>query len=207
MEGPFFGGGMLLAQNTPEAENNCGKDKFWKEREPDIRIIHMNTTLEMPAPVAKANAPRPKAKILLTDDDPAIRHILLRLLTDEGYQVLTAANGVEALELARVTRFDLVLLDLNMPLKDGWETFEQLTNRQPALPIILITARPNQLFPALASGVVALMEKPLDLTKLFSTIHNLMEEPLETRLTRSMGRGAVFSYVPPQADGFAGKAR
>ncbi len=161
----------------------------------------------MPAPVAKANAAGARAKILLTDDDPAIRHILLRLLTDEGYHVLTAANGVEALELARVTKFDLVLLDLNMPMKDGWETFEQLTNWQPALPIILITARPNQLFPALASGVVALMEKPLDLTKLFSTIHNLMEEPLETRLTRSMGQGSVFSYVPPKTDGFAWRTK
>jgi DNA-binding NtrC family response regulator len=68
------------------------------------------------------------------------------------------------------------------------------------LPIILITARPNQLFPALASGVVALMEKPLDLTKLFSTIRNLLEEPLETRLSRTMGRSAVFSYVPPRSE-------
>jgi len=166
----------------------------------------MSTTLEMPAPVAKANTKPAPAKILLTDDDPAIRHILHRLLSDEGYSVVTAANGVEALDMARVTKFDLALLDLNMPLKDGWETFEQLTNRQPALPIILITARPNQLFPALASGVVALLEKPLDLTKLFSTIHNLMEEPLETRLARSMGQAAVFSYVPPKSEDFAGTA-
>jgi CheY-like chemotaxis protein len=112
---------------------------------------------------------------------------------------------VEALELARVTTFDLALLDLNMPLKDGWETFEQLSNWQPTLPIILITARPNQLFPALASGVVALLEKPLDLTKLFSTIHNLLEEPLETRLARTMGRSAVFSYVPPKSNELDGK--
>ena len=52
---------------------------------------------------------------------PAIRQILCRLLAEEGYRVLTAANGVEALELAKVTTFDLALLDLNMPLKDGWE--------------------------------------------------------------------------------------
>lgn len=162
----------------------------------------MNTTLEMPMPVSQVNAVKrsTKAKILLTDDDPAIRQILCRLLCEEGYRVLTAANGVEALELAKVTTFDVALLDLNMPLKDGWETFEQLSNRQPMLPIILITARPNQLFPALASGVVALMEKPLDLTKLFSTIRNLLEEPLETRLARNMGRSAVFSYVPSQPE-------
>ena len=172
----------------------------------------MNATLEipgtdMPAPVSKPAAAKPaKIKILLTDDDPAIRQILLRLLTEEGYSVLTATNGVEALELARVTKFDIALLDLNMPVKDGWETFKQLSTRQPELPIILITARPNQLFPALASGVVALLEKPLDLTKLFLTIHNFLEEPMETRLARSEGRPAVFSYIPPKPDASAAEA-
>lgn len=162
---------------------------------------------EMSAPVRKLNAAKPaKVKILITDDDPAIRQILMRLLTEEGYFVLTAANGVEALELARLTKFDIVLLDLNMPVKDGWETFEQLSTRQPLLPIILITARPNQLFPALASGVVALLEKPLDLTKLFLTIHNFLEEPLETRFARTMGRPTVFSYIPPKSDEAAGRA-
>ena len=166
----------------------------------------MNATLEMtaddsPAAASKIAPGKPaKIKILLTDDDPAIRQILLRLLTEEGYSVVTATNGVEALELARVTKFDIALLDLNMPVKDGWETFEQLSTRQPMLPIILITARPNQLFPALASGVVALLEKPLDLTKLFLTIHNFLEEPLETRLARTTGRPAAFSYIPPKSD-------
>lgn len=138
-----------------------------------------------------------KSKILLVDDDPAIRQILHRLLGEEDYSVLTAANGVEALELDKAIRFDLVLLDLNMPMKDGWETFKQLSIRHPPLPIILITARPNQFFPALASGVGALLEKPLDFVKLFHTIRSLLEEPAEVRLARYRGRPAGFSYVPP----------
>ncbi len=73
--------------------------------------------------------------------------------------MLTAADGVEALELANATKFDLVLLDLNMPVKDGWQTFEQLTAKDPTLPIIIITARPNQFFSALSAGVGALLEK------------------------------------------------
>ena len=93
-----------------------------------------------------------KKKILLVDDDSAIRRILRRVLSGEGYSVLTAANGEEALELAAAEHFDLVLLDLNMPEKDGWETFEELTEFHPLLPVIVITARPNQIFPAL-SGV------------------------------------------------------
>src|SRR5271170_155011 len=128
-----------------------------------------------------------KKKILLVDDDSAIRKILLRLLSEEGYSVLPAANGVEALEFASVAKFDLVLLDLNMPQKNGWETFEQLTSQDPLLPVIVITARPNQLFPALASGVGALLEKPLDFARLLETIYSLLEEPPEVRRARLAG--------------------
>ena len=137
----------------------------------------------------------PKNKILLVDDDPAIRQILQRLLEDENYFALTAANGAEALQLASHTKFDLVLLDLNMPVKDGWETFEQLSEKHPLLPVILITARSNQFFPALASGAGALLEKPLDFVKLFETIRLLLIEPPEVRLARFKGQAAMLALV------------
>jgi CheY-like chemotaxis protein len=155
----------------------------------------MNVPFEMSAPVKAPQSP--KQKILLVDDDPAIRQILVRLLTEEDFIVLTAANGVEALVLSASAKFDLVLLDLNMPVKNGWETFEQMSADNPLLPIILITARPNQFFPALAAGVGALLEKPLDFTKLFQTIRELLEESEEERLARLTGRSAAFSYIPP----------
>jgi two-component system response regulator (stage 0 sporulation protein F) len=160
----------------------------------------MNMMLETPAPAAKPEVVKPaKPRILLVDDDPAIRQILLHLLTEEGYLVLTAAHGEEALGLIQATRFDLVLLDLNMPVKGGWETYEQLSVLRPLLPVILITARPNQFFSAAASGVGALLEKPLDFVKLFSTITTLLEEPDEVRLARHHGRSAVFRYIPPMS--------
>jgi len=171
----------------------------------------MNTLLEMQTPVIeveprpKAVNPTPKKKILLVDDDPAIRQILVRLLQEEGYFVLTAANGGEALALADATKFDLVMLDLNMPVKDGWSTFEQLTAKTPTLPIILITARPNQLFPALAAGVGALLEKPLDFVKLFDTVRTLLEEPEDIRLARISGRSSMFRFIPPKADQVEGR--
>lgn len=156
----------------------------------------MTNLLAAPAPAEKTKPARPtRKKIMLVDDDPAIRHILLRLLTEENFFVLTAADGVEALELANATKFDLVLLDLNMPVKDGWQTFEQLTAKDPTLPIIIITARPNQFFSALSAGVGALLEKPLNFTKLFDTIRDLLEEPAENRLARLTGRPSAFHYV------------
>ena len=146
------------------------------------------------------DTPKGKATILLADDDPAIRQILYRLLVDEGYHVLTASNGVEAIEIAMRFKVDLLLLDLNMPVKDGWKVFEQISSNCPSLPVILITARPNQFFPALAAGAGALMEKPLDFTQLFVTIHNLLEEPVAVRLARALGEPAAFNYVPSIPD-------
>ena len=141
-----------------------------------------------------------KNRILLVDDDPGVRRMLLRVLEEENYLVLPATNGVQALEIASTKAPDLVLLDLAMPLQNGWDAFQQLANDHPSLPVIIITARSNQLFPALASGVGALMEKPLDLPKLLRTIRDLLAEPAETRLARAAGRLAEFHYLPPKRE-------
>jgi len=159
----------------------------------------MNALLESPLPEAPSKTSHQlKEKILLVDDEPAIRRVLTRILAGEGYNVLPATNGVEALEFAAHGDFDLVLLDLNMPGMNGWDTFEKLTSKNPLLPIIVITARPNQRFTALAAGIGALMEKPLDLQKLFLTIRDLLDEPVDVRLARLAGRQSEFHYVPPK---------
>ena len=139
-----------------------------------------------------------KPRLLLVDDDPSVREMIGRVLAEAGYIVLLAANGQEALDFAAATEVDLVLLDLNMPVKNGWDTFERLTTANPLLPIIIITARPNQLFPALASGVGALMEKPLDFPTLLETIRTLLAEPAERRLDRIAGKAAEFHYIRAQ---------
>jgi len=160
----------------------------------------MGSQLKSSELAAGENSPSAEKKILLVDDDSAIRRLLLRVLSGEGYSVLTAVNGEEALEFASAAKFDLVLLDLNMPAKDGWETFEELSELHPLLPVIVITARPNQIFPALAAGVGALLEKPLDFTRLLEEIPRLLQEPRQTRLARLAGRPSLFSYVPPAED-------
>jgi CheY-like chemotaxis protein len=162
----------------------------------------MNALLKSPLRDAQpVTSPQVKKKILLVDDDPAIRKMLGLLLTGEGYTVLLAVNGGDSIEVVRTTEIDLVLLDLNMPGMDGWQTFEQLASENPMLPIVVITARPNQHFTALAAGIGALLEKPLDLPKLFLTIRDLLDEPDEIRLARVAGRPSEFHYVPPRTAG------
>jgi two-component system response regulator CpxR len=129
------------------------------------------------------------------DDDPSVRSALAQVLAEEGYTVICGANGDEALKTVDAT-IDLVLLDLNMPVRNGWDTFEQLTTRNPMLPVIIITARPNQLFTALSAGVGALMEKPLDFPELLEAIRSLLSEPDDVRIARIAGKRTEFRYSP-----------
>jgi len=137
-----------------------------------------------------------KKTLLLVDDDPGIRESVAQVLTKEGYEVVPAASSQEAVELAATCPVHLVLLDLNLPRKSGWDTFEMLTRQNPWLPVIIITGRSNQLFLSLAVGAGALMEKPLDLPKLLQTVRNLLAEPMETRIARQEGKSTEFHYLP-----------
>jgi len=115
-----------------------------------------------------------KKRILLADDDSAVRRMLFRVLSDEGYFVIQASNGREVLQSTASGDVDLAVLDLSAPLDDAWKNLQQLNAGHPNLPIILITARSNPVFPTLVSGVKALLEKPLDLPKLLRTISEVL---------------------------------
>lgn len=104
---------------------------------------------------------------------------------------MRAANGLEAIEVASANSVDLVLLDLNMPGQGGWDTFERITSENSNLAVIIITAKPDQLFTSLAAGVGALLEKPLDFHLLLKTVSDLLNESAEQHLTRWSGRGMV----------------
>jgi CheY-like chemotaxis protein len=136
-----------------------------------------------------------KAKILLADDDDEVLAALSSVLSSESYEVIVAKNGREAIEHFREQHIDVALLDLNMPVKGGWEAFERLTTIHPLLQVIVITARPDQYPLAIAAGVAALMEKPLDLPLLLQTIDELLVEPVEKRLSRLAGRRPITKYL------------
>jgi len=140
---------------------------------------------------------RADLRILLVDDDTAVRDSLNDVLLAEGYcSVIPAENGQQALDFANELPVDLVLLDLNMPVKNGWDTFEQFTREHPLIPVIIATARPNQLFTALNAGVGALLEKPMDIPTLLRTIEKLLAESAEQRLARLAGQKTEFHYQP-----------
>jgi DNA-binding NtrC family response regulator len=136
-----------------------------------------------------------KGKILLADDDPEILVSLSAVLNSEGYEVITAANGREACHKFKEEHVDVAILDLKMPVRDGWDAFERLTAINPLVQVIIITARPDQYPAAVAAGVAAFMEKPLDLPLLLRTIEELVAEPIDSRLSRLTGSEPVARFL------------
>jgi CheY-like chemotaxis protein len=138
-------------------------------------------------------------RLLIADDDALVRGSLAAVLASEGYAVDEARNGIEAVTRAIENLPDLVLLDLNMPHWDGWTAFSQLDRVTPLLPVIVITARPNQYEKAVRLGVDAFMEKPLNIPVLVRAIKRLTSED-EKRHVRRITNPAFVTQLLGSAD-------
>jgi two-component system, NtrC family, nitrogen regulation response regulator NtrX len=114
--------------------------------------------------------------ILVVDDEKDIRTSLTGILEDEGYQVITASSGVEAIESVRQDLPDLILLDIWMPGIDGLETLERLKTLFPQLTVIMISGH-GTIETAVKStklGAFDFIEKPLSLDKVLITVSNAL---------------------------------
>lgn len=136
-----------------------------------------------------------KKRILLVDDDPSVRNAIGLVLESAGYDVTATGDGNEALHHFESTRFNLVLLDLNLAQESGWDVFERLSTQCPLVPIIILTGVNGQYPIARAAGVGALLEKPVEVPVLLKTIEELLAEPEETRLRRMCGYQDDTTYV------------
>lgn len=135
-----------------------------------------------------------RKRVLLADDQPTIRDSLSRLLRRQGYNVVLAENGREALERAKHETFDLVLLDLSMPEMNGWEALKRLAALKPELPVVIITAHPHQRPWVEPTGAWALLEKPIEIPLLLSTIHGLTEQAAHSGPTNEAGARPRFKH-------------
>jgi DNA-binding response OmpR family regulator len=146
------------------------------------------------------NAPAVQRHVLIADDDEAVRGSLAAVLQSEGYEVEEACDGLEAVSRAIKRKPDLVLLDLNMPNADGWTAFKQLDCVTPLLPVLVITARPNQYPEAVRVGVDAFMEKPLNIPILVKAVKQLTTEDEGRHVNRITQRDFVTQHLGSQAD-------
>jgi two-component system, OmpR family, alkaline phosphatase synthesis response regulator PhoP len=117
-------------------------------------------------------------KILITEDDPSFLRFMSYLLGKEGYEVLTASNGVEGLFKAQEEKPDLLILDIMLPGLDGFEVCNQLrtnpeTNR---LPILMLSAKgqDGDRFTGIDVGADEYLVKPVERAVLLNTIEHLL---------------------------------
>jgi CheY-like chemotaxis protein len=115
--------------------------------------------------------------VLIVDDDPAIRTLLVDLLEDEGYEVASAANGQEALRYLHDAQTPprIILLDLMMPVMSGWQ-FRDVQRQRPELaqiPVIVLSASENLPEAARVLAASAYVPKPVNLERLTQIVDAL----------------------------------
>jgi CheY-like chemotaxis protein len=120
----------------------------------------------------------PERLILVVDDDPDILQTLALCLSTEGYRVTMAANGQEALGLLAKEKPAAILLDLMMPVMDGWQFVAEIEKRGLRnAPLLILSADRSVQGHALKLGADAFLAKPFDLDELLGKVHQLTGGP------------------------------
>ncbi|MFH0826629.1 MAG: response regulator [Candidatus Omnitrophota bacterium] len=116
-------------------------------------------------------------KILYVDDDVEIQGLIKDILSKEGFGITIAKDGQEALRLAKAEKFDLILLDYLMPGLNGDQVCVSLKDDATTaeIPVIMVTAYPNEKEKALAVGAVDFIEKPIEKTDLLLRIRSVLK--------------------------------
>ncbi|GJQ19715.1 MAG: hypothetical protein HBSIN02_00700 [Bacteroidia bacterium] len=117
-----------------------------------------------------------KNKILVVDDEEALRTVLSAELEGEGYQVSTAADGDEAIKIIGSEQFHLILLDIKMPNVDGFEVLKYVKQHQPSTKVIMLTgfADLKNAIESKKLGAEDFVSKPYDLVDLLTTVERVL---------------------------------
>ena len=120
---------------------------------------------------------RPSRRVLVVDDDDLIRATVADALEFEGYEVVTATNGVEALEQVRTSRPNAVLLDLMMPVMDGWTFMEHCRREElcAETPVLVMSAYRHLAEAASNLAANACIAKPFDLDVLLGAVERIVQ--------------------------------
>ncbi len=127
-------------------------------------------------------------RILVIDDDAALRQTLARVLQRAGHEVTTAESGEVALSLIDGTRFDLVYMDLRMPGMAGLDVLRLIHEKDPSLPVVMFTAQPdvNSAVEALRRGATDYLLKPLQPQAFIERTHNILSRQEKERRKREI---------------------
>ncbi|MEO7080063.1 MAG: sigma-54 dependent transcriptional regulator [Flavobacteriales bacterium] len=128
------------------------------------------------------------AKILIIDDEKAIRNALRDILEHEKHKVEEAEDGASGLEKAKKSKFDVVLCDIKMPKMDGMEMLEKLMAHDDSIPVIMISGHGtiDTAVEAIKKGAFDFIQKPPDLNRILVTLRNALERGSLVQETRTL---------------------
>lgn len=134
-------------------------------------------------------------KVLVVDDDPVVARSFDRVLSDKGYAVITANNAQEALDKLETENYDVVFTDIKMPGMSGLELTEQMKQRRPWLPVVIVTGygSPGNEARAEAAGVSGFLRKPLSPEMIENSAAKALSDSSAT------AHSAAAVEVPPAA--------
>jgi Response regulators consisting of a CheY-like receiver domain and a winged-helix DNA-binding domain len=117
------------------------------------------------------------AKILVADDDAHIRKLITLYLRNEGFDLVEAADGIEALAVMENSVVDIVILDIMMPHMDGWELCREIRRLYPEIPLLMVTAKgeANQKVKGFQLGTDDYVTKPFDPVELVMRVKALLK--------------------------------
>lgn len=129
-------------------------------------------------------------RILIVDDEDNFRKVIKEILMDEEFNTQEASNGLNAIEIFKNNHFDVILLDLRMPYKDGIETMKELKEIDPHIPIIILTAFGDipTAVKAVKQGAYDFVTKPPEFDNLIDTIKRAVE--MRRQMIETMKRNA-----------------
>ena len=144
-------------------------------------------------------------KILIVDDERAIRNSMSEILSDEGYEVEVAENGQQACQMVEKEKYDVIFCDIKMPVMDGMETLDRLTSMGIDSAIVMISghAELTQAVECIKKGAFDFIEKPLDLNRILITVKNAKERVhlvKETRILKKKVYGQEMVGKSPKMD-------
>jgi DNA-binding response OmpR family regulator len=149
-----------------------------------------------------------RRKILVVEDDPAIRQGLVDALAFAGYESLASGDGDEGLQLALASELDLVVLDVILPGPSGFEILEEIRRSRPALPVIIVTAKGAEAdrVHGLTGGADDYVVKPFSAKELLARVEAVLrrsaERPLDVQQFALAGRNIDLARREVQlADG------
>ena len=129
-------------------------------------------------------------KILIAEDDPSLRRVLVALLEKSNYSTDAVADGLEALEYLRVGSYDGAILDIMMPKMDGFQVLSTIRQEKNTVPVLLLTAKAEieDKVTGLDLGANDYLTKPFDLRELLARLR-VLTRPSETRQTNLLELG------------------